>query len=281
MQRPSGRKSIWLVPLIGALLLAVAGLAPAAALAGGGTSIGAAPLVTYGMQEFGNTAEGQHLEDSCGFLVGAWRSYWQLPVLAGDRITINWEGTHGTRLILTPVGTTDFTYLTTDPAYYQDLSSNGKAEAQYSAPLSGSMPLTFRVCEYYEEEPGPYDFVAVDQHALSAALTPTSNIYRHSALGGTASLMDGTPAPDGLVFHLVAKWHSGGQLLRWATAATSAGGGLGFQLALPAETNGKTVRLSVSRGEDASYLAATSSPLLVHVAGRHRHHRHHHHRGRA
>lgn len=258
----------------------IVGLLPATALAEGGKSIATAPSVVYGQQQFGNTATGQYLENSCGFLIGGYRSYWGLSVLAGDLLTINWEGTPGTRLELMPVGTTDYTLFQTDPALYQDLSSNGKNQAQYTAPVSGTMLLYFRVCKYYEEEPGPYSFVAAVQHALSAALNLITNIYTTSTIGGTASLADGTPAPDGLVFNLIAKWHRGDELLSAATSAAATSGSLSFQLALPAETAGKTVRLAISRAADSSYQAAKSAPVNVKVAGPPTPppHRHHHHR---
>jgi hypothetical protein len=260
---------------MGMLLALLLALPPTHSLAAGGSSIATAPAVTYGQQEIGNTATGQYLEDSCGFLIGGHRSYWGLSVLAGDKVTINWEGTPGTHLDLMPVGTTDYTLFQTDPALYQDLSSNGKNQAQYTAPATGVMPLFFRVCTYSGEEPGPYAFIATVQHQLLTALTPIATIKRTSVITGATSLADGTPAPDGLLFHLVAKWHSGGQLVRAATSATTVSGALSFNLALPPAAAGKTVRLSISRAEDASYQATKSASINVGVTGAHRRHRHH------
>jgi hypothetical protein len=252
-----------------ALALAATGLTPAA-MADGGSSIASAPTVTYGKQELGNTATGQKA-GSC------WRSYWMLPVLAGDQVTVAWEGVPETDLIIFPVGTTDYTYFQTDSILFQELSANGKNQAQFSASVSGEMPLVFQHC-FSEPEPGPYDFTAVDKHGLAAGLTPTTYIYPTSAISGTAHLVDGSAAPDGMVFNLVAKWHSNGQLLRWATSASSAAGGLAFQLALPQETTGKKVRLAISRAEDGAFLAVRSAPINVQVVGAPAKHRRHHHR---
>jgi hypothetical protein len=244
----------------------MAALVPGAAMAAGGKSIATAPSVAYGQQQLGNTADDQFLENSCGFGIAAWRSYWILNVLAGDALTIDWEAQPRTELKLMPVGTTDFTLFQTDSAYDQFLASNNRAQAQYTAPQTGAMPLYFRVCDLYGSKTGPYAFTATVRHALFAALTPISNIYKQSAIAGSATLADGTPAPDGLVFHLVAKWHSGRDVLRVATSTSSSGGSLVFQLGLPAETGGKVVRLTVTRGEDGAYQAARSAPVNVHVA---------------
>jgi len=185
-----------------------------------------------------------------------------------------------------PVGTTDFTLFQTESAVSESLSSNFQAEAEYSAPQSGSMPLYFRVCD--PDQPGPYSFLATAQHALSTALAPITYAYPNSAISGGAHLADGTAAPDGLIFNLIAKWHVGDQLLRATSTAAVVGGSLAFQLALPRETAGKVVRLSISRATDPSYQATRSSPVNVRIVGapkrrhrhRHHHHRHHHHHHR-
>ena len=224
----------------------LAAWAPAIASAAGGKSIATAPLVTYGQQEFGNTAEDQYLEESCGF-ADAWRSYWSLPVTAGDLVTINWEGSKGTELKLAPLGTTDFTLFSVDPALSQELSSNGKAQAQYTVPQSGTMPLYFRVCSG-AAQPGPYNFIATAQHGLAVSLTPPpSTIQTNSVLTGTARLASGAAVPDGLVFTLSAV----GQFGTATYTAASSGGALSFPLALPATAAGQSVAMTISRPADA------------------------------
>ncbi len=239
----------------------LAAWAPAIASAAGGKSIATAPLVTYGQQEFGNTAEDQYLEESCGF-ADAWRSYWSLPVTAGDLVTINWEGSKGTELKLAPLGTTDFTLFSVDPALSQELSSNGKAQAQYTVPQSGTMPLYFRVCSG-AAQPGPYNFIATAQHGLAVSLTPPpSTIQTNSVLTGTARLASGAAVPDGLVFTLSAV----GQFGTATYTAASSGGALSFPLALPATAAGQSVAMTISRPADAEYLEAKSSEATATVA---------------
>jgi hypothetical protein len=233
-----------------------AGLVPTTATAAGGKSIATAPTVTYGQQEFGNTAEDQYLANSCGGLGGAWRSYWNLPVTAGDLLTINWEALPGTHLDLTAAGTTDYTVFDSGgPVLFEELTSNDKAQAQYAAPVSGTMPLYFRVCEEPDAEPGPYSFTATDQHGLSLALTLPPAIQTNSVISASAKLVSGAPVPDGMAFTLSVV----GPESTTTYNATSSSGALNFQLALPASTAGKSVTMTVTRAADAEYQAAKSS----------------------
>jgi hypothetical protein len=259
-----------------ALIWAVLAFLPSSAAAEGGTSIASAPTVTYGQQQFGNTATGAR-EESCE---NKYFSFWGLPVLAGDEAIVDWESVaHYTQLYLMPVGTTDFTFHQTIAVAEQGLSTNNKNQLRYRAPVTGTMPLVFFYCEF-ESPPGPYTFIASIRHAVFATLTPITNVYKRSTITGTASLADGTPAPDGMVFNLVAKWHSGRELLRAATSATTAGGSLAFQLVLPPETAGKAVRLAITRGEDGAYQATRSTPVNVKVARKSRGQKHRHHKRR-
>ncbi len=270
------------VGLLAVLVVLVAlASAPARALAAGGTSIASAPAVVYGQQEFGNTATDQHLEGSCGFSGDAWRSYWTLNVVAGDRLTIDWESSAPkTEIELMPIGTTDFTFLKTEPAASQSLSSNGKNQLQYTAPQSGAMPLYFQACGF-ENAGGPYDFTATDQHALVVGLQQYAHIKTTSTLWGKASLADGTPVPDGLVFTLSASWGDHGQA---QYQATSSGGALGFPLSLPASAQGRFVTFTLTRAADVQYQEAKSTEMKVKAAlprvAVHHKHRHHHHRRR-
>ena len=143
--------------------------------------------------------------------------------------------------------------------------------------------------------PGPYDFIATVQHGLATALNPVTTILPTSVVTGGANLIDGGPIPEGLIFNLVAKWHQKGELFTATYSAATVGGTLSFQLALPPETAGKTVQLSITRPEDPGYLAVKSVPANVKVAPaptkakpkkkkrrrrhkhRHKHHKHKHH----
>jgi hypothetical protein len=265
------------------------------ALASGGATISSGPPVSFGHQLFGNTASddgGKTLSDCVDG-----ESWWSLPVLAGDKIKIDWEG-GADYMQAWQVGTTDFNIHTAPFPQQFHIGSNDKEESVIEAPVAGTMPLRFYsvteegFCIFDtsgdDYTPGPYDFVANVQHALATALTPATWIYPNTVITGAASLIDGSPLPDGVVFNLVAKWHSSGNLLKASYSAATAGGSLAFQLALPEETVGKVVRLAISRPEDTSYQAAKSAPINVRVAPiaapaphrhhrRHRHHRHHHH----
>jgi hypothetical protein len=290
-------------------MAALLALVPASALAEGGKAISAAPSVVYGQQEFGNTASGQFLEGSCGTgLFGGgdgWRSYWSLEAMAGDLLTVNWEGTAGTELKIMPPGTTDYTLFQSEPAVSQELSSNLKNQAQYSVPLSGLMPLYFRVCSDYGT-PGPYSFTVTAQHGLSVNLPPRPNIRTNSIITGSAGLVSGAPIPNGTAFTLTASWSNGSA----GYSAVSTAGSLTFPLALPEEIEGQTITLALSRAADSQYLAPKAAEIQTHVARprvlpkpvaqpplkcrphfkkrrvhgkvrcvrvRHRHHRHHHH----
>jgi hypothetical protein len=240
-------------------------LAPAHAFAAGGKSIATAPPVTYGQQEFGNTAEDQYLEESCGFEIAAWRSYWNLPVTAGDLLTIDWEGTRGTEIKLVPVGTTDYTLFQVDPVVSEELPSSGRSQVQYTVPLSGVMPLYFRTCTYSWDTPGPYNFIVTAQHSLSIGLASQTNIQTNSVISGSARLASGAPVPDGMSFTLTAAWPDGNA----SYTAASVGGGLSFQLALPESTEGQAVALTMSRAADSEYLEAKSGELTAKVAKPH------------
>jgi hypothetical protein len=238
---------------------------PAHALAEGGKAISTAPSVVYGQQEFGNTASGQFLEGSCGTgLFGGgdgWRSYWSLEVTAGDLLTVNWEGTPGTELKIMPPGTTDFTLFQTEPIVSEGLSSNLKSQAQYSVPLSGVMPLYFRVCSDYGTG-GPYSFTVTSQHGLSVNLPLRPNIRTNSVIYGSAALVSGATVPDGTTFTLTASWSNGSA----SYDAVSSGGSLAFTLALPEELEGQTITLALNRTADSQYLAPAAAEIQTHVA---------------
>jgi hypothetical protein len=260
-------------------------------MAEGGKSIAAATRVVYGQQEFGNTATSAFQPGSCGWggEEDAYRSFWSMGVLAGDQVTVDWESSApDTEIKLAPIGTTDYNLFQVTLAAEESLSGNGKNELQYTSPQTGILPLYFRICG---ATPGPYDFIATDQHAVVTALAPRLHIPTATTVSGTASLADGTPVPDGMAFTLTAKWSSQG-LAQFT--ATSIAGTLDFPVALPPEAAGRNVTLTITRPADTQYLAAKSTSLKVGVARpkpaprpvrrhhrhRHRHHHHRHHRHR-
>ncbi len=174
----------WFRGAAAVVLFAAGGcLAPAGALAMGGTGIASAPAVIYDQQEFGNTVtdrgEGPgepvsfHLDAGC---YNGSSSWWVLPVVAGDQVTVDFEGGASTMLVF-PVGTTDFNLHSTDSSLESDMASNDKQQATFSAPASGSMPIDFYDCGapiWGQPTPGAYDFIAQVQHGLVVALTAAS-----------------------------------------------------------------------------------------------------------
>jgi hypothetical protein len=71
-------------------------LAAGSASATARANIASAPTVAYGVQEFGNTAtDSTPLQGLCPDIETD--TWWLLPVLAGDAVTINFEGAGGGR----------------------------------------------------------------------------------------------------------------------------------------------------------------------------------------
>lgn len=101
--------------LMGAVL--VASLGATIAWAEGGTSIAAAPAVTYGQQEFGNLSS--QVEEYCKH----YRSWWTLPVTAGDLVQIDWEAQGAeVDLNLFEAGTTDFNFPQTSTVAFSSVT---------------------------------------------------------------------------------------------------------------------------------------------------------------
>lgn len=272
----------WLA-VVAMVVIGTALFLPAAAMAEGGNSIATAPSVVYGQPEFGNTATGQELEGQfCRY-----RSYWSLPVTAGDLVTVDWEGTPGTEIKLMPLGTTDYTLFQTEPAVSEGLPSNNKDQVTYNVPVSGAMPLYFRSCpissDWGEGRPGPYSFIVTAQHGLSVNLLPREHVRTNSVIYGSAALASGAPVPDGMSFTLTASWPHGSATYN----ATSSGGSLAFTLALPEEAEGQQATLALSRPADSEYVAPKTAEIQTQVAKaaappapvktRRKHHRRRHH----
>jgi hypothetical protein len=258
---------------------------PAAAPASGGHNIESAPAVVYGQQEFGNTADSG--EFNCGHA-----DFWNLSLRSGDQVTIDWETSDGVNaryLYVFPAGTTDYSINNAQALHEYQLGENDRAESIFSAPATGNYPLIFLAAgcvEGLDPGEGPYDFTARDQHVVVVNLRQVFHVNTTSTLTGQASLADGTPVPDGLVFTLTASWQGHGNA---QYTASSSGGTLSFPLSLPASAQGADVTFIVTRPADNQYLAAKSAALSVLVARsqapsppltshHHRRRHHHHHR---
>jgi hypothetical protein len=159
------------------------------ALGAGGNDIASAPAVAYGQQEFGNTATDNGKEGCRGY-----ESWWSLAVLAGDRVTIDFEGPGAQYDIVWPPGTTDFNVNSTQYFQKAEVSDNGKQEATFTATQTGAMPLDFATddCDFGSTgKPGPYDFTAYVKHSALLSLSRYSSIRRSGTL--TVAVHD----PDG------------------------------------------------------------------------------------
>lgn len=128
--------------------------------AAGGASIASAPVVTYGQQEFGNTTT----DGGFAFIAGdGGSSWWNLPVVTGDRITIDLTGqTEGDGFTASAyaVGTNDYNFDQRRP--FAASMQNNTFKFGFTAPGSGMMPLNV----YTPDSVGPYSFTASVQHSV-------------------------------------------------------------------------------------------------------------------
>jgi hypothetical protein len=174
-------------------LVCVAGLAvlPANAIASG--TIAGAPTVVFGQQEFGNTAADS--QATCPALQEQ-NSWWLLPAQAGDRVTVDYEGSGVRQERLFPIGTNDFNYPARDAnPFQQTASGGGREEATVTIPQTGVWPLEFDSWSYCGSPiGGPYDFTASVAHTVIVSLT-SSGDRRHHLTVLTAKLSDPDGAP--------------------------------------------------------------------------------------
>jgi hypothetical protein len=185
--------------LAGTFVALCCGAAPAFATAG--ATIASAPAVSYGVQEFGNTAtDSTSAQGLCdGDSVDTW---WLLPVLAGDKVTIDFEGAGWAYEAVYAVGTTDFSISQNRaPVQFEHRPGNGFGQAVFSAAQDGSMPLDFATydCDFGPSvDPGPYDFTASVQHkvVLGLGLTRTSRRRHRSNFALQVHRPDGQPLSD-------------------------------------------------------------------------------------
>jgi hypothetical protein len=185
-----------------------------AALAGG-PNIASAPQVAYGQRDFGNTvtdngrSSGEpgfdYLDAGCGDGDSSW---WTLSVIAGDQVTINFEGRATTALAF-PVGTNDYNVTNTE-AYAHVDSQGQKRSCPSTAPQTGSMPLDFYDCsgpEYGFPSPGPYDFVAYVRHRLNPYIGWRPYRAQHKThFTLTGYLLNGQEVFEGLTCTVQQRW---------------------------------------------------------------------------
>lgn len=243
--------------------LACLAVATAPAWADGSQTISGAPTVAFGQQEFGNTSSGT--QDSDGYF----HSYWALPVIAGDSVTIDWEapnyasGQYPTLRIF-PVGTTDYNVGTTETSQYQDLSDNGRNELQFTAPRSGTMPVDFRSsCASCDGGAGPYEFTAAVRHRVLLAVPAKHSLPLHGTVAVTVRDPDGSGVSDAAL-RISLQVRTAHGAWRAVGAAAPAGGTARIRYVLPSADAGLHLRLR-ALATGSQYTAATSSLQVVSV----------------
>jgi hypothetical protein len=169
---------------------------PPAAIADGGNSISSAPAITYGQQEFGNTATGETVVVDEGFAT-CHRSFWSLSVTAGDEIIVDWEAEVGnTKFNVYPVGTNDFNFESTreSPFVAFALGGNHKDEGKLTAPVGGSMPVM--IAALCGDPVGSYAFTAYVRHAVRLSIHPRSTLPTNGTMSVSVRNPEGGAISD-------------------------------------------------------------------------------------
>jgi hypothetical protein len=264
-----------------AVLVAVIALSmasSASAFEGGGRKPSEAPLITVGQHYTGQL--NNHKDDSN---YGGYRevALWRLPPLTTrDVVTVDWNSAPFTEspgdfpicLVLLQ-GVDDFNWGSifgnlSGYCYRPSGSGSAKSEIVVQESTTNTSYLGFFASAqetnpaYYETF--PYDFtVQPILHYLAVAAKPVKRVSANGVLRATANLATGLPAPDGTPFSLSVSWANGGVA---GYAGVSAGGGVGFQLALPETAFGKSATFVVTHPADGTYQAATAPRLVAKVA---------------
>lgn len=205
--------------LIRITLVAFTLLSAAAASASveGGMGIATAPTVAFGQQEFGNLATP---DAHC-----VYASWWQLPVVTGDTIRIDWEvHDEGIHLHVWAPGTTEFNFETRESLKLVP-NANLKTESTFPATQTGDMPIRFAIAEPHcpsVSVPGPYSFTAYVTHGLSLALPHIAAMHNKGALAVAVHNPSGGPINDSAVqVQLQIKGRGGWQTIGLASVANS------------------------------------------------------------
>jgi hypothetical protein len=240
--------------MAGALTAAL--VVAAVAAANGGGNLVAAPTVTIGQQEFGSTTDGYYRGSAAA-------DYWKVPLIAADKVTIDWESNNANAcsetaedLYVWPIGTTDFSINNASPLQTWSVGSNSKQEETFTASDTGLFPLMFRGCgERDYGGGGAYDFTVYVKHKLVThlAAATTALIARGRSTGlprrGTLAVQvftgDGKPIADGgvggtLTGYWSAAWHPLGK-------SVARGGTITVRYSLPPSAH-SPIRLQLNIG---------------------------------
>ncbi|HKP88600.1 MAG TPA: hypothetical protein VJT75_01380 [Thermoleophilaceae bacterium] len=214
---PSIRRYLPLTAVVLALPLAPP------AFADGAGSIASAPTVVYEQQSFGNTADPNTSSEGCG---GGRHAWWSLPTSAGDRITVDFEGTGAEYARVWPVGTTDFNVEDKNYRETKHLGSNDKAQLVFTSPQTGTMPLEFTtdICNFsVSGEPGSYDFTAYVRHAVRLAVPRRESVSRVATMRIGAHTPDGASINDPSLVVTLQAHNRGGKFRRVGSASVQDG----------------------------------------------------------
>lgn len=224
-----------------------------AVLAGGSVKPSDAPPISLGQMYFGGSLLPSQPVAPNGEL-------WRLPsLLPQDVVTVAGQSNNGTYNIeVCLAGNID------DYSFNDSWCNN--SERAYLTPQGRRVALVAAQNtpqSYLEFHPinSPYQFTVESvQHAVGLGLTSVSSVKRKGVVRGTAHLTNGAPVPDGFDVALVIRKGS----KKWVRVARTTAGQLTFGLKLPKSAKGK-VKLSLSRGADGQYLAASTQSTKTRI----------------
>ncbi len=270
-----------------AISIAMLGIVPPAlALEGGGRKPSEAPSIVPGQHY---TASLTNRRDEANFDGAMQVSLWHLPPLTTrDVIYVDWHSVPLTKhpgdfpvCMTFSQGIDDFNWGTVfDEITEYECESGGGTVYMLSGSGTARTAITVQATDanasylqFFTEatrtnsgeyETFPYDFtVQPPLHYLGVAAKPVKRVSANGILYATVNLANGLPAPDGLAFNLAVTWPRGGSA---SYAATSSGGVVGFQLALPETAWGTRAGFVVSHPADGTYQGVSSASLRALVA---------------
>jgi hypothetical protein len=269
------KKFVCFAAVLGVLLVTANG---ASAFEGGGRGPGTAPTIAWGQHYTGQL---NNHEADANYSASREVAFWRLPpVSTHDEIVVDWHGLPSTRYpeefpvcMMLAQGINEFNWGSIfnggscdEPGGY-GLSGSGTAATQITIQNTDSTGNTYlefwsgatKSATSTEQETFPYDFsVEAPRHYLNMTISPFTEVPANGVVHASVTGADGSPAPDGLTFGLTVRWTGGGIA---TYGATSAGGQVSFQLALPESVFKRSAGFVVGRGADSSF-QAVESPVL-------------------
>jgi hypothetical protein len=256
------------VIMIAVLVSLVATSSAQATFQGGGKKPSEAATIEWGQHyvgELDNHSENANYLDAGGFEV----AFWRVPAISTrDQLVVNWQSVP-TKSGYFPVymyfvqGVNDSNWgeLFEHRESAFELSGSGTAASAVTVQdtdAGGSSYLEFVSRAGTSvgdggQETFQYNFtVEQPRHYLSMALPPFTEVAANGIVNASVTRSDGSAAPDGLTFGLTVRWSEGGTA---TYTATSAGGHVAFQLALPESVYKKSASFIGGRGADGEYQA--------------------------